>query len=76
MLATDIGSLQRRYSAVEVTANMVQKARAAGAFFERRILGGSLMYFEEVPATQLTLLGSVRTPTIAELSIALLGRRS
>jgi ABC-2 type transport system ATP-binding protein len=73
ILASDIASLLSRYSVVEVPTDSIGTARAMGAVFERQILGGSLMYFERVATTEFESLGSVRMPTVAELSIAILG---
>jgi ABC-2 type transport system ATP-binding protein len=74
-LASDISSLLERYAAVEVAMHSVDEARTLGPMFDRPILGGALMVFEGRSETELKSLGEVRTPSVSELSIALLGSR-
>lgn len=75
VLASDISSLLQRYAAVEVANAVVDEARTLGPVFYRPILGGTLMFFEGRAETELKALGQVRTLSVAELSIALLGSR-
>jgi len=75
-LASDIPSLLGRYAVVEVPTDLMATARAWGPVSERQILGGSLMYFEQPETRELESLGPVRTPTVTELSVAILGMQS
>jgi ABC-2 type transport system ATP-binding protein len=76
VLASDISSLLKRYAAVEVATDFLQEARTLRPVFDRPVLGGTLMFFEGRPEAELKEFGQVRTPNVAELSIALLGSRS
>src|SRR4029077_7164776 len=66
---------------LEVTANPGQlaAARALSPIHERQVFGRSILLFDLVPdhvdRPQLVALGDVRTPSIADLFVALLGNK-
>jgi ABC-2 type transport system ATP-binding protein len=66
---------------LEVTANPGQlaAARALKPIYERQVFGRSILLFDLVPdhvdRPQLAALGDVRTPSIADLFVALLGSK-
>jgi ABC-2 type transport system ATP-binding protein len=66
---------------LEVTANPGQlaAARALKPIHERQVFGRSILLFDLVPdhvdRPQLVALGDVRTPSIADLFVALLGNK-
>jgi ABC-2 type transport system ATP-binding protein len=66
---------------LEVTANPEQlaAARALKPIHERQVFGRSILLFDLVPdhvdRPQLAALGDVRTPSIADLFVALLGSK-
>jgi ABC-2 type transport system ATP-binding protein len=68
--------LESRY--VELTAHpgQVAAARALKPIQERQVLGRSIMLFERVDRQQLTALGDVRTPSIADLFVAVVGNQA
>jgi ABC-2 type transport system ATP-binding protein len=43
---------------------------------ERQVLGGSVLLFDRVDHQQLVELGEVRTPSVADLFVAVLGDMS
>jgi ABC-2 type transport system ATP-binding protein len=62
-----------------LTANFpghVAAARALKPMHERQVLGRSILLFDHVVRAQLADLGDVRTPSIADLFVALLGNKS
>jgi ABC-2 type transport system ATP-binding protein len=63
---------------VEVTVNPEQAAagRALRPIHERPMLGRSVMLFDGVDRKQLAPLGEARTPSIADLFVAVLGNES
>src|SRR5689334_17696020 len=64
---------ESRYAELSVSAEKAQAARALRPIHERQVFGRSVMLFEGVGRQQLTALGEVRTPSIADLFVALLG---
>ena len=53
----------------------VAAARALGPIHERQVFGRSILLFDGVDRQQLAALGEVRTPSIADLFVAVMGSR-
>jgi ABC-type multidrug transport system, ATPase component len=68
--------LESRYLEVRVHPERVAMARALGPISEREVFGLSVFLFDGVDRTQLAALGDVRTPSIADLFVAVLSNRS
>jgi len=68
--------LELRYSEVMVNPENAAAARALKPIHERQILGRSILLFERVNREQFAGLGNVRTPSIADLFVALLSNRA
>jgi len=62
-----------RYLEVMVAAENAAAARALGPLSERQVFGRSLFLFDGVPRDQLASLGEVRTASIADVFVALMG---
>jgi len=58
---------------VTVHPEQVAAARALKPMHERQALGRSILLFDRVNRQQLATLGDVRTPSIADLFVAVLG---
>ena len=69
----DVG---QRYVEVLVNADRLEAARALKPIQERDVFGRSLLLFDDVDRQQLAALGEVRTPTIAELFVAVVGKQA
>src|ERR1700756_3776551 len=67
---------ESRYVEVTVNPERVAAARALKAIHERQMLGRSILLFDRVDHQQLTALGEVRTPSIADLFVAVMGNHS
>lgn len=65
--------LESRYAEVSVHPEQVEAGRALHPVYERNALGRFIMIFESVDRASLARLGSVRTPSIADLFTAQLG---
>jgi ABC-2 type transport system ATP-binding protein len=63
----DIGT---RYAAVAVAGDRLDAARAEKPFFERRMLGKVILYFERPDLEKLAGLGEIHTPSVADLFVA------
>jgi ABC-2 type transport system ATP-binding protein len=70
-MATD--ALEERYRLVAVNPDRLAAARALRPIHERQALGRSELLFDGVEHAPLEALGEVRTPTIAELFVAVVG---
>jgi ABC-2 type transport system ATP-binding protein len=67
---------QTRYLEVKVNPDRVAAARALKPMHERQLLGRSVLLFDKVDRQQLAALGEVRTPSIADLFVAVLGEQA
>ncbi len=62
-----------RYLEVMVHPEKAAAARALKPMQERQVFGGSILLFDRVDRQQLAALGEVRTPSIADLFVAVMG---
>jgi ABC-2 type transport system ATP-binding protein len=68
--------LELRYREVKVRPEQVAAARALKPINERQVMGGSVLLFDRVERQQLTMFGEVRTPSIADLFVAVVGNHA
>jgi ABC-2 type transport system ATP-binding protein len=73
VLDTSMEDLDRRYAEVMVAADQLVAARGLGPIRERQVFGRTVLLFDGVDRARLTPLGEVRTPSIADLFVALIG---
>src|SRR5271169_1328792 len=66
---------ESRYVELMVNPERVAAARALKPMHERQVLGRSIFLFGGVDRQQLAALGDVRTPSIADLFVAVLGNK-
>ena len=62
-----------RYTEVLVRPEQVAAARALKPVHERQMFGQSILLFDGVERKQLAAFGEVRTPSIADLFVAVMG---
>jgi ABC-2 type transport system ATP-binding protein len=76
VLDCSMEEIESRY--VELTAHpgQVAAARALKPMYERDALGRSILLFDRVDRQQLAALGDVRTPSIADLFVAVVGNQA
>ena len=67
---------ESRFLEVTVHPDQLVAARALKPIHERQVFGRSILLFDRVDRDQLDALGDVRTPTIADLFIAVIGNQS
>jgi ABC-2 type transport system ATP-binding protein len=70
---SSMDDLASRYLAVMVHPERLAAARALGPMHERQSLGRSILLFDGVDRERLATLGEVRTPSIADLFVAVVG---
>jgi ABC-2 type transport system ATP-binding protein len=74
VLDSRMEALEGRYTEVAVRPELAADARALSPISERQLLGRSLFIFDGADRARLAELGEVRTPSIADLFVALLGK--
>jgi len=70
VLDSSLEDVATRYAAVAVAADAVDAARAMKPFYERRMLGKMVMYFEHPDLDKLAELGEIHTPSVSDLFVA------
>jgi ABC-2 type transport system ATP-binding protein len=68
--------VESRYREVSVHPDKVATARALNPIHERQGIGRSVLLFEGVDQQQLAALGDVRTPSVADLFVAIMSSRT
>jgi ABC-2 type transport system ATP-binding protein len=68
--------VESRYLELVVKPEHVASARALGPIDERQVFGRSILLFDGVDRGALAALGELRTPGIADLFVALIGRQA
>jgi ABC-2 type transport system ATP-binding protein len=64
------------YAEVMVNPDRVAAARALKPIHERQVFGRSILLFDRVDRQQLAALGEVRTPSLADLFVAVIGNQT
>jgi ABC-2 type transport system ATP-binding protein len=73
VLNTSMEAFEQRYAEVMVLPEHAAEARALGPIQERQVFGRGLFLFDNVDRARLAALGEVRTPSIADLFVAVIG---
>ena len=73
VLECTMEAFESRYLQVVVHPERVGPARALRPIQERQVLGRSILLFDDADRQQLAALGDVRTPSIADLFVAVMG---
>ena len=73
VLNSSMEALETRYAELMAPPDQVGAARALGPIHERQIFGRTVLLFDGVGRENLTPLGEVHTPSIADLFVAVMG---
>jgi ABC-2 type transport system ATP-binding protein len=76
VLECSMEEFESRYLEVMVNPEHVVAARALRPIHERQVFGRSILLFDRVDRQQLAALGDVRTPSIADLFVAVMGNQA
>jgi ABC-2 type transport system ATP-binding protein len=76
VFTSSMEAIEARYVEVMVHPDRVAAARALKPISERQVFGQTTLLFDQVDRQQLAALGDVRTPSIADLFVALIGNQS
>jgi ABC-2 type transport system ATP-binding protein len=72
VLNCSMEEIEARYVEITVNPDQVVAARALKPMYERQLLGRSILLFDQVDRKQFAGLGEVRTPSIADLFVAVM----
>ena len=72
VLACSMEEFESRYAQAMVNPENAAAARALGPIHERQVFGRSILLFDGVERARLAALGEVRTPSIADLFVAVM----
>jgi ABC-2 type transport system ATP-binding protein len=72
VLSCTMEEIESRFLEVMVHPGHVEAARALKPMHERQVLGGSVMMFDGVDRERVPALGDARTPSIADLFVAVI----
>jgi ABC-2 type transport system ATP-binding protein len=75
VLGCSMEELESRYLEVMVRPEHLAAARALRPMHERQLFGRSILLFDRADRQQLAALGDVRTPSIADLFVAVIGNQ-
>lgn len=76
VLNSSMEEFETRYAEVMVRPEQLAAARALEPIYERQVLGRSILLFDHVDRRQLAAIGDVRTPSIADLFVAVMGNQA
>ena len=75
VLDCSMEDVESRYLQVMVHPEHVTAARALGPIQERQVFGRSILLFDRADRQQLAAMGEVRTPSIGDVFVAVMGDR-
>jgi ABC-2 type transport system ATP-binding protein len=74
VLTTSMESFESRYTELAVRPDDLPAARALGPIHERQALGRTILLFDGGDRERLAALGEIRSPGIADLFLAMIGK--
>jgi ABC-2 type transport system ATP-binding protein len=76
VLSCSMDEFESRYAEVTVNPQQIEAARALKPIHERQVFGRSILLFDRADRDRLAAFGEVRTPSIADLFIAVIGSQA
>jgi len=76
VLDCSMEDFERRYAEVTVHPEQLSAARALKPIHERQVFGRSILLFDQGDRQQLASHGEVRTPSIADVFVAVMGKQA
>jgi ABC-2 type transport system ATP-binding protein len=76
VLECSMEEFESRYLEVMVNPEQVAAARALKPIHERQVIGRSILLFDRASRQQLAAFGDVRTPSISDLFVAVMGNQA
>ena len=75
VLACTMDEFESRYTEVTVNPDQIAAVRALKPLHERQLFGRRVLLFDRIDRRQLAQFGDVRTPSIADLFVAVMGNQ-
>ena len=75
VLVSSMEEIESRFTESLVSPSNLEAARSLKPIYERQSLGRSVLLFDRVDRNRVAALGDVRTPSIADLFVAVVGGR-
>jgi ABC-2 type transport system ATP-binding protein len=76
VLSCSMEEFEARYAEVMVKPEQLAAARSFKPIYERQVFGRSILLFDQADRQKLGALGDVRTPSIADLFVAVMGNHA
>ena len=76
VLTCSMEEFEARYAEVTVRPEQVAAGRALRPIHERQVFGRNILLFDRADRQRLAALGEVRTPTIADVFVAVMGNQA
>jgi ABC-2 type transport system ATP-binding protein len=76
VLESSMEQFESRYTELMVRPEHVAAARALKPIYERQLFGRNIFLFDSADRQQLATLGDVRTPSVADLFVAVIGGKA
>jgi len=75
VFSTSMDNFESRYFEVTVNPDRLEQARTLKPRHERQVLGRTILLFDGADRAQLAAIGEVRSPSIADLFVAVMSRQ-
>ena len=75
VLRCSMEEFETRYAELMVQPDQLAAARALKPIYEHQVFGRNIFLFDRVDRQSLAALGEVRTPSIADLFVAVMGNQ-
>lgn len=75
VFSSSMEEFESRYAELTVNPKNAVAARAMNPIYERQVLGRSVLLFDRADRARLAALGDVRTPSISDLFVAVVGNQ-
>jgi ABC-2 type transport system ATP-binding protein len=76
VLSCSMEEFESRYLELTVNPDQLSAARALKPMHERQVFGRTILTFDRVERGRLLQLGEVRTPSIADLFVSVMGNQA
>jgi ABC-2 type transport system ATP-binding protein len=76
VFSCNMEEFESRYAEVIVKPDRLDAARALKPMHERQVLGRSILLYDGADRQRLSVLGEIRTPSIADLFVAIIGSQN
>jgi len=76
VLDCSMEEFESRYVELQVKPEQLSGARALRPIYEYQVMGRTILLFERIERQQLAKLGAVRTPSIADVFVAVMSSQA